>query len=93
MRILIAGLLLATSVSAQAQSNILAMWEETPRGLVRVDNQEYVHQPQQTHQPRYDTEYHPGLMSPDFIHRPKHKMVDAYMLDCKCVRTIKVKLN
>ena len=79
--------------TAYAESGILAMWEETPNGLVRVDNQNYVHQPEQKQQPRYDVEYHPGLMSPDFIHRPKYQMVNAYMYDCKCVRPVKVRVN
>lgn len=92
MRILIAGLLLATSLSAQAQSGIVAVYEETPRGLVRVDNQEYVHQPQ-PHKSAHDVEYHPGTVYHDFIYRPMYKMVTVYIPECKCERTVKVRVN
>lgn len=90
----IATALLILSMNVYAESGILAVWEETPNGLVRVDNQHYVHQPQQV---RYPAEYHPGLMSPDFIHRPaqqpQYTNVIAHMLDCNCYRKIQVRVN
>lgn len=94
---LIASILVSMHTNALAQSNIIAIHEETPQGLVRVDNMHYVHEPRQLRPAHVEPVYQPGLTSPDFIHRPtqqpQYTTVIAHMIDCNCYRKIQVRVN
>lgn len=92
MRFLIA-LLMVLSIPAQAE--ILAVWEEGPNGLVQIDaNGNPIRGVQSNHRhTSHDVLYQPGMVYPDFIYRPMYKLVEVYIPECKCTKTVKVRIN
>lgn len=37
--------------------------------------------------------YYPGLMSPDYIHRPVYREVSVFVPECNCYRNVIVQVN
>lgn len=95
MKKLVAVLLMLVSTVCSAE--ILAVWEESPNGLVQVDKDGNPTKPAQLQQvqqsQRDEVIYVPGRVYPDYIYRPMYKMVNVFVPECNCNRTIKVRIN
>lgn len=97
MKKLFATLLMV--VASVSQAEILAVYEESPNGLVRVDQQneippQYIKQQQTAeYNPQADPNFVPGRVYPDYIYRPMYKLVSVYVPECKCSRNLKVRIN
>lgn len=96
-KLIVATVLALTAIHAQA-------WGDREQGIVagiagtlllqRLTQPQYA-PPVYTHPPVVQTPppYYPGTVYPSYTHRPMYRMVDVYVPECNCYRTVQVQIN